>query len=71
MIVIDRFEGNQAVLEVEGILVDFPRAALPDDAREGTILTFQIVDDTARRREARNRIERLRRRDPGDDDIQL
>ena len=55
---IDRFEGAFAVLEHEGILTDFLREKLPDDAKEGDLLEWsgdcwQILhDETDSRRQA-------------------
>ena len=56
--IIDRFEGEIAVLEHDGILTDFLREKLPEHAHEGDLLEWsgdgwQILhDDTDPRRKA-------------------
>lgn len=76
MIVVDRLEGDRAVLEVDGELIDFPASALPPGTREGAVLVLRASPaDTARRLdEARARLERLRQRTPpgaDDDEFEL
>ena len=39
MTVIDRFENNKAVLETDGRLIETERSRLPENAREGDVLT--------------------------------
>lgn len=39
MIIIDRFEGEFAVCESDGGMIDIKRSLLPDDAREGSVIT--------------------------------
>jgi len=63
-IVIDRFEGDYAVLDVDGEMVDFPRRAVPADAKEGTILSWNIVDDAEVLKAAQERLDRLKKRSP-------
>lgn len=62
MIVVDRIEGDQAVLDVGGRTVDVPLSELPPDVREGTRLTFVVapVDTSA----ADARLARLRAKTP-------
>jgi hypothetical protein len=38
--IIDRFEGDLAVIEIDGMTRDLPRADLPHDARVGDVLLF-------------------------------
>ena len=46
-LIIDRFEGNFAVVELpDGEMIDCPVALLPDNAKEGSILNIS-VDETA------------------------
>ena len=46
-LIIDRFEGDFAVIELpDGKMIDCPNAVLPDDAKEGSILNI-TVDETA------------------------
>lgn len=59
MIVIDRFEGDWAVIEWEDRVFNFPRGLLPEDAREGDVIALSVAlsrDETERRRK---RIEEL------------
>lgn len=39
MTVIDRFENNMAVLETDGGMVEVDRSQIPENAREGDVLT--------------------------------
>ena len=51
MLIIDRFEGDYAVIETNGRTVDIPRSELPADAKEGVTLRLVIdADDTASRK---------------------
>ncbi|MEW6066232.1 hypothetical protein P378_03310 [Desulforamulus profundi] len=44
--IIDRFEGDWAVVEFEGrTTFNFPRKLLPEYAREGDVLKFQVMID--------------------------
>lgn len=44
-IVVDRIEGDVAVLEVDGQRVDWPADALPEGAREGSVLGLTVRED--------------------------
>lgn len=47
-ITVDRFEGNLAIIEYEGMTLTLPRALLPKETKEGDILRLSIeVDRTA------------------------
>ncbi|MCM1506511.1 MAG: DUF3006 domain-containing protein [Ruminococcus flavefaciens] len=66
MIVIDRFENNIAVLETEIGITEIERSQLPENAREGDVLTENngvwSVDVSAteeRRAEIREMMKRL------------
>jgi len=64
MIVVDRIEGERAVLSFGGELIDVPLAALPKELREGDVLAVSR-DETARAgilTEGEARLERLRAR---------
>ena len=68
-IVVDRVEGDIAVLDVDGTQVDLPAAALPAGAGEGTVLSL-IVDNEAgdaARAAGEARLARLRAASGGDD----
>lgn len=67
MTVIDRFEGEYAVLETDGGMKTLPRDMLPAEAREGDILEekdgFYIINKKAaekRRRKIREKLRELR-----------
>jgi hypothetical protein len=80
---VDRIEGRIAVLVDDGGMpLDAPRSSLPAGAREGSVLRVPIdrdgnpdwslveVDEAERQRrlkEARETLNRLRKRDPGGD----
>ena len=76
MIIIDRIEGDCAILEVYGArLVEVPLSALPDGVREGDALALIPASGdssaTARQQQTVERVERLRASDPGDMEIEL
>ena len=73
MIVIDRIEGNRAVLEIDGEMIEISTNALPADCREGAVLSFTLCDDGGAdlQRENQERLERLRAQDPGDMEIDI
>lgn len=74
MIVVDRIEGQRAVLIVGAERVEVPRSALPEGAREGDVLKF-VTDAEARKSaltEAEARLARLKKRTPqGPENIDL
>lgn len=71
MIAVDRIEGQRAVLEIGGEIVEVPRSALPEGAREGDLLVWHVADASERLAAAEARLDRLRARDPGSDEIDL
>lgn len=71
MIVVDRIEGNRAVVEFDGELVEIPASALPAGTAEGAVLQLAPSgDEAALQAAAAARIERLAAKDLPDD-IQL
>lgn len=69
MIIMDRFEGDIAILETDSGMVDVQRNILPENASEGDVLAEKngayIVDNEAteaRRAAVRAKYSRLRRR---------
>ena len=58
MNVIDRFEDNIAVIETDGGFIEIERSRLPEDVREGDIVTetdgIWIVDITATQQRRKN-----------------
>ncbi len=65
-VIIDRFEGDLAILEWGESTVDVPRQDLPAGAAEGSVLTvrFELDEDgtAARRIRSAEMIKRLRSR---------
>lgn len=59
-IVVDRIDGQIAVLEVNGECIHFPVAALPEGCKEGDMLAFTKVDSSKVLAEASDRIARMR-----------
>lgn len=53
--IIDRIENDTAVCEADGIMIDVPLSALPEDVREGDVITLSIDKaQTADRKEKIN-----------------
>ena len=76
-LIIDRFEGKYAILESQDkdpIIFNFPRHLLPQEAKEGSVLRFNIdIDEketTRRRNKIVEKLNRLKKNDQGGD-IQL
>lgn len=60
--IVDRFEGNFAVVELsDGQMVNCPKILLPDDAKEGSILNINVdnVETNRKLQENTNRMNRL------------
>lgn len=45
MIILERFEGDWAVLEMDGKIFQVPQELVPEEAREGMCLAVDIVVD--------------------------
>lgn len=71
MIVVDRVEGDRAVLELLGELIQVPAAILPPGAGEGSVLVLSLGDERARLDVAEARLARLRAAGPQEDEIDL
>ena len=56
MSIIDRFEGDLAVIEFEGKTFTLPRALLPKEAKEGDVLKMTIEVDHSATADRRRRI---------------
>ena len=50
MIIIDRFEGDCAVVETDLEIINIPRSELPANAKEGDVLKLVIDTDTTNER---------------------
>ena len=58
-IIVDRFEGNIAVVELEnGQMIDCPKALLPANAKEGSIINI-TVDENATNAKLKEVTERM------------
>ena len=53
MLVIDRFEGEYAVVESSKGMISIPRSDLPAECREGDILRLQIDQNSTTERKKR------------------
>lgn len=62
MIVVDRIEGERAVLEMDGEVVDVPLSVLPAGVKEGDVLAVSVQAADAATGEAR--LARLKSRTP-------
>lgn len=71
MITVDRIEGERAILDIDGELVEIPLAALPPGTAEGAglALVAASVDDV--RAEGAARLARMTARSDLPDDIDL
>lgn len=71
--VVDRIEGDRAVLEVGDERIEVPVSVLPEGAGEGSVLSFALdtTSEAAIRAEAEARLERLKASSPDDDVIDL
>ena len=74
---IDRFEGKYAILESQEkhpLIFNFPRHLLPQEAKEGSVISFNIdIDEKeteTRRKNIKEQLENLKKKDQGGD-IQL
>ena len=69
-VVIDRIEGEFAVLEVDGVSVDWPLKSLPVGTREGDVFewNFQPVSSVE---DTEEQLKRLRESGPKGDVIEL
>ncbi len=58
-VIIDRFEGDWAVIEYNRKTFDFPVALLPTGLKEGDVLIFNVEKDTSETQARKERIENL------------
>ena len=75
MIIIDRIEGQRAILEVGEEFIEVPITILPTGAKEGDSLALTPSPGdssaTAAQQETVELVERLRATDPGDMEIDI
>ena len=70
-IVVDRIEGEFAVLLIEDVEVNVRLKNLPDEIREGSVLALTIVDGSDALERAAARLERLKQSSQLSDEIEL
>ena len=58
-IVIDRISDGIAYLDVDTQIIELPAAALPNDAKEGDLLGFIVLDNSEIIKEGQDRLARL------------
>jgi hypothetical protein len=69
-IAVDRIEGERAILDFGGELIEIPAAALPDGIGEGSRVQLSIAEPTSEADdEAQMRLQRLRARSTSLDEI--
>jgi hypothetical protein len=59
LLIIDRFEGDWAVLDHDGTTFNFPRDLLPDGAKEGDVLELGLQVNKDATLERRQHIRKL------------
>jgi len=59
VLIIDRFEGDWAVIEYGEIVFNLPRSLVPRTAKEGDVLRLELTVDEKATRERRQHIEEL------------
>lgn len=59
MFIIDRIEGETAILEYEGRAYAFPKKALPDGAKEGDVLHLEITIAQGHTQDRLDKIKKL------------
>jgi len=57
--IIDRFEGDWAVMEWSGAIFNFPRRLLPGGAKEGDVVRIVLEVDEARTAGRRRHVKEL------------
>ena len=45
MLIIDRFEGNYAIIEVDDEFINIPKSFIPTNAKEGDVLRL-VIDES-------------------------
>ena len=71
MITVDRFEGDRAVIEVDGEMINIPMTALPVNLKEGDSVEFVIVANDNAIAEEESRLKRLQASSPQGNNFDL
>ena len=69
--VIDRIEGEVAIIEHAGNTFEVPLDLLPEGAQEGSRLSFTLLPPGSQRANAEARLARLRAQDTAPDHLDL
>lgn len=59
MLIIDRFEGNWAVIEYGDVTFNLPRVLLPNGTKEGDVLSITVVVDEKATEEQSDKVDKL------------
>ncbi|SHH16285.1 DUF3006 domain-containing protein [Desulfosporosinus lacus] len=59
MLIVDRFEGDWAVIEYEGTTFNLPLTLLPRDVKEGDVIAISISVDLSITKERRQKAEEM------------
>lgn len=57
--IIDRFEGDLVVVEIEGETKDFPKEILPSEAKVGDVIEIKVTLLKVETKKLENEIEQL------------
>jgi hypothetical protein len=57
--IIDRFEGNLVVVEIDGETKDFPKEILPSEAKVGDVIEIKITLLKEETQKLKNEIDQL------------
>jgi hypothetical protein len=70
-LILDRIEGNIAIIECNSQHFEIPSSVLPSNAQEGDRLELQVSGHANDQNETEERLARLKSQDSGDDIIDL
>ena len=59
ILIVDRFEGDWAVVEFEGGTFNIPKALFPQQVREGDVVKITIIVDEEVTKDRKKRVEKL------------
>lgn len=59
MLIIDRFEGDYAVIEYNNSTFDLPRSLLPKNAKEGDVLNISMTIDREKTKQQKDKVTKL------------
>jgi predicted DNA-binding antitoxin AbrB/MazE fold protein len=59
ILIVDRFEGDWAVVEFEGGTFNIPKALFPQQLKEGDVVKIAIIVDEEATKDRKKRVEQL------------